>query len=140
MNKATIIICGKQTDMLYCAAAETGYEQISGNSSAVFVAQNAKKSDGAPLTNADGTPVVEPPKAKLADYIYLAFAAVIAAYECEGKNPPVTANDILYKASPSEITEIITTIVRLRNEWYEIPTVVKPEEISEEDGDTTKNA
>ena len=30
MNAKTITICGKDVELLYCAATETGYESISG--------------------------------------------------------------------------------------------------------------
>ena len=45
-TEKNIQICGKQVTMRYCAATETGYEKISGKSSAIFVPEIEKDEDG----------------------------------------------------------------------------------------------
>ena len=126
MNKTeTIKICGKEVKMLYCAAAETGYESMSGKSSSVFSPQVVEYDD-------EGRPQkIEQPTASLDDYLKLALSAIIAAYGRDGGEPPLGADDILYNASPTEIKELIATTARLRSEWYGLPEVVNKEPLAE---------
>lgn len=111
----TITILGKEVRMLYCAATETGYEQLSGQTSAVFI-----PTDG------------NPPAAKAEDYIKLAFAGIIAAYTSRGDDEPISINDILYEATPDDISTLINTIVELRLQWYNVPAVMQKENKGEE--------
>ena len=132
----TIKICGKEVQMRYCAAAETGYERLSGQSSDIFVPDVEKDEEGN-IKN-----VIQ--KAKADDYIKLAIAAIIAAYARKEQDPPITADDIIYDAEPEEVSALITSVVELRAKWYNIPTVVSeqndtPEE-TEEGDDKPKNA
>lgn len=119
-TEKSIQICGKTVLMRYCAATETGYEKISGKSSAIFVPDIEKDEEGK-IINIK-------PKAMTEDFIILAVAAIIAAYQRKGEDAPITADDIIYEANPSEVEELIKTIVKLRNEWYKIPDVVKVED------------
>lgn len=119
-TEKSIQICGKTVLMRYCAATETGYEKISGKSSAIFVPDIEKDEEGK-IINIK-------PKAMTEDFIILAVAAIIAAYQRKGENAPITADDIIYEANPSEVEELIKTIIKLRNEWYKIPDVVKVED------------
>lgn len=127
----TITICGKEVEMLYCAAAETGFESLSGKTSDVFSPHRGKDDEG--------NDTVLPPEATTGDWLTLAVAAIIAAYARVGKDAPITANDILYDATPLEVTELITAVITLRNEWYKIPSVVKDEMTASKDKDE-KNA
>ena len=133
----TIKICGREVQMRYCAAAETGYERLSGQSSDIFVPDVEKDEEG------NIKSVTQ--KAKADDYIKLAIASIIAAYARKEQDPPITADDIIYDAEPEEVSALITSVVELRAKWYNIPTVVSeqndtPEETEEEGNDKTKNA
>ena len=120
--------------MRYCAAAETGYESLSGNSIAVFSPTFGKDEDGNDI-------ITEPAKATTRDYLTLAVAAIVAAYARGNEEPPVTSEDILYDASPTEVAELLTTVVALRVEWYKVPEVVKPDiQPDERKGKKSKNA
>lgn len=119
-TEKSIQICGKTVLMRYCAATETGYEKISGKSSAIFVPDIEKDEEGK-IINIK-------PKAMTEDFIILAVAAIIAAYQRKGEDAPITADDIIYEANPSEVEELIKTIIKLRNEWYKIPDMVKAED------------
>lgn len=131
MKKETFKIFGKKVDMLYCAAAETGYEKLSGKSSEVFIPKRAMSGDQ-PVNDSDGNPIYNAPEATLDDYIKLAVSAIIAAYAREGKDAPITAKDILYDAPPNDVTTIVATVARLRNEWYTMPAALQNDEISED--------
>lgn len=134
----TIKICGREVQMRYCAAAETGYERLSGQSSDIFVPDVEKDEEG------NVKNVIQ--KAKADDYIKLAIAAIIAAYARKEQDPPITADDIIYDAEPEEVSQLITSVVELRAKWYNIPAVVSeqsdaPEEKEEEEeGEKQKNA
>lgn len=133
MTQATISILGQQVNMIYCAATETGYETMTDKSSDIF--------SPSVTTDEQGERVVNPPKAKLEDYIYLAMAAIVAASTKEHAEVPVKSEDILYEAKPNELTEIVSTIVRLRNEWYVAPSLIKQkEETMPEEEEQPKNA
>ena len=129
-----ITICGKEVRMRYCAAAETGYEILSGKKMDVFSPTFDKDEEGNDI-------VVEPAKATTQDYMYLALAAIVAAYERVKEQPPISDADILYDASPIEVAELLTTVVELRVEWYKVPEVVKPDiRPDERKGKKEKNA
>ena len=124
MNAKTITICGKDVEMLYCAATETGYESISGQSCEIFIPEINKDKKGKEQIRM---------RATTRDYIQLAVAAVIAAYTRKGEDAPVTADDILYNATSQEVTKLITTVIELRNAWYQVPSVIKPEDNIQKD-------
>ena len=124
MNAKTITICGKDVELLYCAATETGYESISGQSCEIFIPEISKDNKGKEQIRM---------RATTRDYIQLAVAAVIAAYTRKGEDAPVTADDILYNATSQEVTKLITTVIELRNAWYQVPSVIKPEDDTQKD-------
>ena len=115
-NEKTITICGKEVKMRYCAATETGYEQMSGKS------------------------IGDIDFAKEEDLIRLSLAAILAAYLRDNADAPVTSSDILSDAKPKELIEMFKVLLELRAAWYEVPAVVKPE-MEEKEGDKQgKNA
>lgn len=123
--KMTVIRDGEEKEvdvrMRYCAAAEQGFETLSGKRMDVF-------SPTPTAWDADGNPTkFDNPVATTQDYLTLAVAAIVAAYARNNEESPVTSEDIIYDASPATITEIITTVVTLRIQWYEVPDVVQPE-------------
>ena len=131
--ETTITICGKEVGMRYCAAAETGYEQLSGKSSDVF-SPTIKSRDY------EGNPTeYDPPRATENDYIMLAVAAIIAYYAKHGGKEPIKTEDILYDATSQEVIALMTAVVQLRNEWYKVPSVVK-EEMEPKNDSEQKNA
>ena len=127
----TIQVSGKDVTLRYCAATETGFEQMSGRSSSIFLPVVVER-------NPDGKPKkVTPPSAVMEDYLMLACAAIIAAYARKGEDSPVSVDEILYDAPPSEVKELMTTVIELREKWYAIPEIVKPES---KEVDDSKNA
>lgn len=120
MNEKTISICGKQVRMRYCAATETGFEDITGRPVTVFFPDKDT-----------------PAEASRKDYIILAFAAIAAAYGSTNEEPPITADDIQFKATATEIAAMLVAVAELRNAWYGVSPVIKPEKSK---GDAGKNA
>ena len=134
MNKIeTITLCGKKVNIMYCAATETGYETVAGKSSQVFLSTVLERDENGNVTKS------EPPAAVLDDYIKLALAGIIAAYESEDKKPPVTSKDILYHATSEEVTNLVATIGKLRKEWYNVPDVVELDKQQADGGEQPKN-
>ena len=133
MTEKTITICGKDVKIRYCAATETGFEQMSGRGIEVFSPTFGKDKEG-------NTIIKEKPEAVMDDYLKLGASAIVAAYLKDGKEPPISADEILFEASPQDISTLITEVVNLRNEWYVIPNVVKPEMEEKEGEDEGKNA
>ena len=117
ISEKTIKICGKKVKMRYCAATETGYEQLSGKSVATFIPTFGKNEQGEDI-------IVKPAEATIHDYLMLAVSAIVAAYSRKGEEPPVSTEDILYEATSDEINTLLKIIVELRNEWYDVPKVV----------------
>lgn len=100
MTEKTIHINGIDVDVRYCAATETGFERI------------ADKSIG------------EIDFSKQDDLLKLSIAAVIAAYQRKGEEPPITTDTLLYDATPKELGELFVGVIELRAAWYGIPKVV----------------
>lgn len=118
MTERKITICGKEVTMIYCAATENGFEQISRKSIACFVPTFE--------TNDKGKTVIkEPAKAMIGDYIMLAFAGIVASYTKKKEEPPISSEEILYEATPQERNDMLAAVTELRNEWYGITAVVE---------------
>lgn len=101
MTEQTINVLGKDVRMRYCAATETGFEQITGKSI------NDLRFDS------------------LNDLLSLAMAGIVAAYSRDKEDMPIDSNDLLYDAKPNDIVTIIKAVIDLRAEWYGLPAVVK---------------
>ena len=129
MKKRTIELCGKQVEICYCAATEQGYEIMSGKSIQVFFPTYGKDEEGKDK-------MVAPPEATTGDYMMLGLAGIFAAYGSMDQESPITQNDVLYHIGRKERDLLITTIVDLRNEWYDIPSVVKKNLTTEQNADS----
>lgn len=108
-NEKSITICGKEVNLRYCAATETGFEQLAG------------KSIGGIDFNSQE------------DLIRLSVAAIIAAYQRDGQEAPIESKDILFDAKPAEIIELFKAVFELRAAWYNVPLVLKESIKAEKD-------
>ena len=109
-----------EVKLLYCAASETGFQTLSGETMEVFTPELEKNDEGKFIIKAL-------PKATDMNYIQLAMACIIAAYECDGEEPPIKSEDLLYHASREEVQNLVTTVLQMRNEWMQVPSTIKPE-------------
>lgn len=130
MRKITII--GREVEMIYCAASETGFEDIAGKSSDIF------NPIPVPDENGDVKELLQPP-ATTKDYIYLAIACIVAAAAMKDEEAPDLTKDILYKATSEEIKLLVKTVVELRMEWYHIPTTATIDKMKEDGEEKEKN-
>ena len=107
--------------MRYCAATEIGFESLSGKKIDIFMSTPSSFDD-------DGNPTsFDPPVATTEDYLTLAIASIVAAYGRTNEEPPVKSEDIMYEATPYNISEMLATVVKLRSDWYLVPKVVQPD-------------
>lgn len=127
MVERTVKICGKEVLMCYCTATETGYEAISGKSSVIFIPK-VTKDDKGNITSVES-------QANVADCITLAVAGIIASYTRRKEKSPITSDDILYEGTPEEVQNLITTILNMRNEWYQVPSLIKKEDGTDQSQD-----
>ena len=114
--------------MRYCAATETGFEALSGKKIEIFTPTVLEYDE-------NGKPVkIEPPKASSDDYIKLAMSAIVSAYARNNEEPPITADAIIYDANPQEVTLLLTTVIQMRAEWYQLPATIPATETDEPKG------
>jgi len=123
----TIKICGKDVNVRYCLASETGFEVLAGKDASVFLPTPTGEKDE------KGKPIFDLPKPTTDDLLRLSIASILAAYERNGQEPPVTVDDILYNATPEEVTTLIATTIELRLKWYHMSDVVKQETTQKEE-------
>ncbi len=122
-----------EVKLLYCAASETGFQTLSGVTMEVFAPELEKNEEGKWIMKAL-------PKATDMNYIQLSLACIIAAYECDGEEPPIKSEDLLYHASREEVQNLVTTVLQMRNEWLQVPNTIKPEMEEREGKGKGKNA
>ena len=106
--------------LLYCAASETNFQAISGKTMEVFSPEFEKNDEGKYVVKAL-------PTATDMDYIQLAMGCIAAAYDCDGEESPVKVEDLLFQASREELTALVETVLRMRNDWLQVPATVSPE-------------
>lgn len=114
--------------MCYCTATETGYETITGKSSVIFIPKVTKDDNGKIIS-------VEP-QTNVADCISLAVAGIIASYTRRKEKAPITSDDILYEGTPEEVQNLIKVILEMRNEWYQVPSLLKKENDQDQDNNS----
>ena len=105
--------------MLYCAASETGFQDITGKNISVFMPKIEFENGEAVMK--------EPPAAEDIDYIKLALACITAAYMRNNEQPPITSEDILYNASSDEVIEMVKAVAQMQQEWMFVPPTIERE-------------
>ena len=128
----TIQICGRDVTLRYCAATETGFEQLANKPITVFKPIQIKDAEGNVID-------VQPGPATSQDYFMLATAAIIAAADYRGEEQPISVKEILYETTPDELKQLVDAVIDLSAKWYKVSPVVKPE-TDEKPTDDPKNA
>ena len=100
MNKKEVTICGQPIKVMYCAASENGFEDLSGKSFQDFNFTSNK------------------------DLLNLSIACIVASYAEEGIDAPISGKDLLYKATPQELANLYKTVLELLKEWYGLNEVI----------------
>ena len=128
----TIHICDRDVILRYCAATETGFEQLASKPITVFK-PNVVKDDQGNVVEVQAGPATS------LDYIKLAAAAIIAAYDYRDQEQPISVKEILYDTTPDEIKQLTETVIELSAKWYHTSDVIKPETDEKPDDDEPKN-
>lgn len=110
-----------EVKVLYCAASETGYQSMSGKTMDVFMPEYDFDEEG----KLKG--IKTPPKATDMDYLQLATACIVAAYERNKQEPPVSSKDILYNCSREEVIALTTAVMEMYYEWLVVPNTIEKE-------------
>ena len=118
--------------MLYCAASETGFQDLSGKNISVFMPKIEFENGEAVMK--------EPPAADDIDYIKLATACITAAYMRDNEEPPITSEDILYNASRDEVIEMVKAVAQMQQEWMFVPPTIERETSDNAKTGRSKNA
>lgn len=105
--------------MLYCAASETGFQDLTGKNISVFMPKFEFENGKAVMK--------EPPAAEDIDYIKLALSCITAAYLRDNEDVPVTSEDILYNASRDEVIEMVKAVAQMQQEWMFVPPTIERE-------------
>lgn len=109
MTEKTITLCGKDVKLLYCAAAENAFEEFSGKSIAQLRIDTQQ------------------------DLLHLALGCIVAAYSHDGQDAPLSSKELLYDATPQELTGLFLTVINMRNDWYGVTSIVEQQLKQEND-------
>ena len=115
METKTTTINGKQVTLCYCYGTEINYAKYTnGENASVFIQETAKKLDALSKGDATAQPDVE-------KCIYLILAAAIAYSTSIGeKEPPITADDLMFTSDPTELYTALAQIVLLYGSFYKL--------------------
>ena len=117
MKQKEITLCGKQIIIAYCFATEIAFSKYTGVGFDKFDPANPEH------------------------VIYTILASTLSYYDAEKQEMPVKDTDLMYHATPTELTNALMEIFELRKAWYEIPAGAekKDEHPADEEGQE-KNA
>ena len=101
-------IGGKHVTLAYCFATEIAFREYSGQEFTEFLKEAA--------TAAGEGNAPDPTK-----LLYAILSAVAAYSQSRGEEMPVTDTDLMYHATPGELTEAFNMVMQLRSEWYTQP-------------------
>jgi len=122
MKTKEITLCGKQVTLAYCFATEISYKILSDEDITDFFEDAIKN-------------IQEERMPDTRKSIY-AILAAMSAY-CDGngiKDYPITDEELMFDARPTEIGGAVGTIIVLRAEFYHVPKD-EPEDKSEKDSE-----
>ena len=123
-----ITICGKPVTLAYCYATEISYKILSDEDINDFAQEIDEKIKHEQMPDIRRT-------------IYLILASMSAYYESRGETSPVTDSGLMNEATPMEVGLALGTIIRLRAQFYHIPSEEPVDEQPEsKEQDDPKNA
>lgn len=93
----------------YCYAAEIAFKDLADQDIGDFM------TEALPLIQDDKMPDIK-------KTIYAIMSCMIAYYESMGEKSPVKDTDLMNEATPLEIGTAFGTVLKLRGEFYHIPT------------------
>lgn len=111
MKTKEITLCGKTVTLAYCFATEIAFLQYTGKSLEEYEPGNAEH------------------------IIYLILSSILSYYNSLPEKPkaPVVDTDLMYHATPEELTNALSVALELRREWYQLPAGEPDDDNKEED-------
>ena len=103
-----VTLCGKQVTLAYCYATEIAYKDLSDENIADYI------KEAVACIQKETDPDVK-------RTIYAILACMLAYYQSQGKEAPLTDTDLMNEAKPAELGTAIFTIIGLRMDFYHIP-------------------
>lgn len=95
--------------MCYCYATEIAFKDLAGQDITDFMIE------ALPIIQDNKMPDIK-------KTIYAILSCMIAYYQSIGEEPPVKDTDLMNEATPLEIGTALGTMMKLRTEFYHIPT------------------
>ncbi len=103
-----ITLCGKVVTLAYCYATEIAYKDLSDENIADYI------KEAVACIQKETDPDVK-------HTIYAILACMLAYYQSQGKEAPLTDTDLMNDAKPAELGTAIFTIIGLRMDFYHVP-------------------
>ena len=112
--------------MGYCYATEIAFKDLAGQDIADFM------TEALPLIQENTMPDIK-------KSIYAILSCMIAYYQSIGEDVPVKDTDLMNEATPLEIGTAFGTVLKLRGDFYHIPTGEPEEKPAKGKGKKGKN-
>ena len=119
MTTKTITIAGKEITLAYCYATEISYKILSDEDINDYMADAKDAIEQKTMPDTRKT-------------VYVVIAAINAYSEWQEEKPAVTDRDLMYKATPLELGTALGTIIKLRADFYKVPSDEPNDEQPEE--------
>lgn len=103
-----ITLCGKAVTLAYCYATEIAYKDLSDENIADYI------KEAVACIQQETDPDIK-------HTIYAILACMLAYYQSQGKEAPLTDTDLMNDAKPAELGTAIFTIIGLRMDFYHVP-------------------
>ena len=121
-------LAGKPVTLGYCYATEIAYKDLSGEDIAAIIQETIACVDAKPARMPDTK-----------RSIYLVLSAVMAYYQSQDEDAPIKDTDLMNEATPLEIGTAFGTVLKLRGDFYHIPTGEPAEKPTKGKGKKGKN-
>lgn len=122
-----ITLCGKQVMLGYCFATEISYKVLSDEDIADFWES---------VNEAIQKNVMPEPRKT----INLILAAMIPYYESKKEQAPIEDRELMYESTPVELGQALGEIIKMRGEFYHVPSGEPEDNQQQGKGKKRKNA
>ena len=103
-----ITLCGKQVTLAYNYATEISYKILSDEDIIDFSQEIVEQVQREQMPDIKKT-------------LFLILASMQSYYESKGEKSPIEDKELMYECTPNEIGTTLGTILRLRSQFYHVP-------------------
>lgn len=126
MKQKETTLCGKTVNLAYCYATEIAFKELTDSDINDFV------SEAVDAVSANRMPDIK-------KTICTLLASMMAYYNANNGEPPVTDKELMNEATPTEIGTALGIVLTLRMDFYKLPSG-EPEEKTEKRRTRKKNS